>query len=264
MFLRSLACLDRVVNGEYMRAMNITADASVAANYEKAYFPIAPFMPYGPHLPMTTGILIAEALAVAIGSRIGAFVLPVQPFGAFLENNEKYNICVDSGLLYDLVLDIASNLRNQGFKRLVLHQGFRGLSILYPLTRHINSAGIIQTVLVNPFDPAEAQGGVLEGAGNVHACELQTSLMLYLNPKLVDEDKMRGADFVPDVPPHYLDYKPLSAYCPGGVWGRPSLASAEKGRKFFDIAVESSVAYINDVFEFMSKNGGYAGSLSSL
>ena len=186
----------------------------------------------------------------------------VQPFTAFLENNDKHNICVDSGLLYEMVLVIANNLRDQDFNRLVLHQGYRGLSILYPLTRHKNSSGIIQTVLVNPYDLAEFQGVGLEENGNFQVCKLQTSLMLFLHPELVDMDKMRRTDFVHNVPQDYLNYKPLSVFCPGRVWGRPSLATAEKGRRLFDIAVESSVEYINDILSFMSKNGGYTNGIN--
>jgi creatinine amidohydrolase/Fe(II)-dependent formamide hydrolase-like protein len=244
-----------------MYAGTMTADQVAEKNYLTAYFAIAPFMGHGPHLPLTASIMIAKAFAEAICSRIGAFMLPVQPFGTFLEHDEKYNINVDSGMLYEMVLDITRNLQKQGFRKLVIHQGFRGLSILYHLTRHINASENIKTVLVNPCVLAEERGGILQGVGNFHACELQTSLMMYLHRDCVREDKINNIDFVPDVPPQYLNYKSLSAYCPGGVWGHPSLANAAKGEKLFITGVGRSVAYINEAFAFMIKNGDYAGGL---
>jgi creatinine amidohydrolase len=243
-----------------MYAGKLTADGAIEKGYHTAYLAVAPFMRYGPHLPLTAGIIIAEALAEAISTRIDAFMLPVQPFAAFLGGDEKYSVFADSALLYEMLLDIAGNLSRQGFRRLVLHQGYRGLSILYALTRHINASGIIETVLVNPCDLAEARhGGILQGDGNIHACELQTSLMAYLRPDYVKADRIRDIDYVPDIPAHYLNFKPISAFCPDGVWGRPSLATAEKGRKIYDKAVELSTAYIDEAFAFMHKNGDYTG-----
>jgi len=242
-----------------MYAGTLTADQAAAKNHQTAYFAIAPFMGHGPHLPLAASIMLARSFAEEISSRIDAFMLPVQPFGAPFEYDGQYNVCVDSGMLYEMALDIARNLRRQGFRRLVLHQGYRGLSILYHLTRHLNAAENIKTALVNPFELLHAYGGILDGDGNYHACELQTSLMMHLYPDSVRYGKIRDIDFVPDVPAQYLKYKPPGAYCPDGVWGRPSLASAEKGEKLFLKGVELSTAAIREAFAFMDANGDYTG-----
>ena len=237
----------------------MTADEFAAQNYEIAYFPVASFTQHGPHLPLTTDILIAQALGEEISSRIDAFMLPVQPFGTCMEQDDKYSTGVDPGLLYEMLLDIARELKRQGFRRLVLHQGYSGLGVLYPLTRTLNATGGIKTVLVDPCGLVAECGGLLQGESNFHACELQTSLMMHLYPECVRVEKMCGIDCVPDVLLSHLSYKPMLAYCPDGVWGHPSLASAEKGMKLFEKAVELSVDYISEAFSFMDKIGDYTG-----
>ena len=242
-----------------MYAGKMTIDNILENEYRTAYFTFAPYMRHGPHLPLTASIKIAQAIAVEIGRRIGAFVLPVQPFAPCLEFSDRYNVCVDSGLLYNMILDIARNLQRQGFTRLVLHQGFWGTSILYHATRHINATENIKTVFVNPTELAASHGGVLQGVGDVHAGELHTSLMMYLHEDCVNADKIDGIDYIPDANPKCLNYKSLDSYCPNGVWGRPSLAGADKGRKLFIQAVELSVIHISEAFAFMDRNSDYTG-----
>ncbi|MCL1795468.1 MAG: creatininase family protein [Clostridia bacterium] len=241
-----------------MNACDMTADQVVDRNWRTAYLPVAAFVQHGPHLPVTSGMLVTHALGEEISSRIDAFMLPVQPFATCLEQQDPYSVGVDPGLLYDMILNIARELKRQGFTRLVIHKGYHGLTVLYPLTRHLNAAEGIHTVLVDPC-ALVADQGLLQGTGNFHACELQTSLMMHLFSECVRRDKIYGIDCVPQAPPQRLSYKPMAAYCSDGVWGRPSLASAEKGEKFFRAAVDLSTAYIQDVFSFIDSNGDYTG-----
>ena len=237
----------------------MTVDEAAANNYKTVYFPIASFTQHGPHLPLTTDILIAQALGAEISTRINAFMLPVQPYGTCMEQADKYSTGVDPGLLYDMVADIARELKRQGFRRLILHQGYSGLGVLYPLTRSLYAIEGIKTVLVNPYSLVAGCGGLLQAEGNMHACELQTSLMMYLNAECVRADKIEGIDHVPNLPPSHLSYKPMLAFCPDGVWGCPSLAGAEKGKMLYEKAIELSVEYINEAFAFMDKHGDYTG-----
>jgi creatinine amidohydrolase len=241
-----------------MYAGDLTADKFNSMNYTTAYLPIASFEPHGPHLPASAGILIANALGEKISTLVNAFMLPVQPFGNCVDNKNNNAAFVDPGILYEMTLDLALEAKRQNFNKIIIHQGFNGMSVLYPLTRHLNANEGIKTVFINPYMLAH-QSGLLDGKNNYHSCELHTSLMLYLHPELVNKDNINGIDFVPEVTPDYLNYKPLSAYCPNGVWGYPSLASKEKGERLFSAAVNLSVKHINDAFDFMEKNGDYTG-----
>jgi creatinine amidohydrolase len=64
------------------------------------------------------------------------------------------------------------------------------------------------------------------------AGELEVSLLLHGDPELVD-DRFRRADWQADARPHLL-VTGMRGYTETGVIGRPSLASADKGRAILD------------------------------
>jgi creatinine amidohydrolase/Fe(II)-dependent formamide hydrolase-like protein len=109
----------------------------------------------------------------------------------------------------------------------------------------------LEAIWVQPFTVA---GGELvqvldDPEQDVHAAELSTSLMLYLDPDAV---KGRGTDHLPEVGKEYLDFVAFEKLCPGGVWGRPSLATADKGERALHVAVERTVQYIEESFAHLT------------
>ena len=146
----------------------LSVDQLNEKKFTTAYLPITAFeyvrkgnesaANYRPTWKSTCNPGFTHALSEEISSRIGAFMLPVQPFGARVTqnagcgigDNEYINVGVEPGLLYEMVLDLARCLRGQGFRRLVLHRGHPGLTMLYPLTRHLNAVEGVKTVLVYP------------------------------------------------------------------------------------------------------------------
>ncbi len=63
---------------------------------------------------------------------------------------------------------------------------------------------------------------------DMHAGEIETSILLHSHPELV-KDGYQTADWVADDRRHLLT-QGLSAYTTSGVIGRPSLSSANKGK----------------------------------
>ena len=79
----------------------------------------------------------------------------------------------------------------------------------------------------------------------IHAGEFETSLMMHLAPEQVGPQRI---DHVPDVEWAELDYRPLRDICPDGVWGRSSLATAEKGRLGLEMVIEATAAEFEKIF----------------
>jgi creatinine amidohydrolase len=71
----------------------------------------------------------------------------------------------------------------------------------------------------------------------MHAGELETSILLHVNPELV-RDGYEAADWVAHDSRHLLTTG-MSEYTQSGVIGRPSLASAEKGKALLASLAES-------------------------
>lgn len=62
---------------------------------------------------------------------------------------------------------------------------------------------------------------------DLHAGEVETSILLALDPSLVGRER---ADCVPGVGREFLDYVYIGRIAPRGAIGLPSAADAEKGR----------------------------------
>ena len=69
--------------------------------------------------------------------------------------------------------------------------------------------------------------------------------MMHAAPEQVGPSRV---DHVPGVGPAYFDYLAMKEFCPDGVWGRSSLATAEKGRLAVEAMVSYTVDYLQDTF----------------
>ena len=76
----------------------------------------------------------------------------------------------------------------------------------------------------------------------MHAGELETSILLHANPELV-RDGYEAADWVADDRRHLLTTG-MGEYTRSGVIGRPSLATAEKGKALLASLVDSFVSVL--------------------
>jgi creatinine amidohydrolase len=89
----------------------------------------------------------------------------------------------------------------------------------------------------------ESSMDLLETPGDGHAGEIETSRMMHLHPEQVKEPP---PEEYPDFLPGRVVPDPES-YWPGGVWGNPRAASAEKGK----IIVERSAEALAKIVEGM-------------
>jgi creatinine amidohydrolase len=109
---------------------------------------------------------------------------------------------------------------------------------------------LIPKELLKELREAEFPGGM------AHACELETSLLLYLRGDLVQFDKaQRDINFEPTEffywdlesasPVFFQEF--FSRYSRTGTLGDPTKASAEKGRRFVEGVVERMVALLKEL-----------------
>ncbi|MCK5673195.1 MAG: creatininase family protein, partial [Spirochaetales bacterium] len=129
-----------------------------------------------------------------------------------------------------------------------------GIFIAGPVIRELNSIypdiDVIKLDLVE-FYLSKETNKYLECDNNLHAGEIESSLMVFLKKEYFRRDKV--VDFIPDIPRSYLNNFPLLKVSPQGVWGKPSLATEEKGENLFNIVVKSAVEYLERFFLVLSK-----------
>jgi creatinine amidohydrolase len=228
-----------------------------AARPPLAVLPVGATEPGGPHLPLAATTIILDALARAIAGRLpwDTYLLPTLPLGTSeAHHGQPGAVALEWPTLMHVVYDLVESLVAQGIRKVVILNSLGGLTAtrVRPAQNYIVKATVRQLnydlpaldcIWLQPFTAAgPALADIIESADeDVHAGELVTSLLLLLAPELVHG---RGRDFVPPQSRDYLDWLPFAQLCPDGVWGRPGLASADKGARAFDLAVHAGAAYI--------------------
>jgi creatinine amidohydrolase/Fe(II)-dependent formamide hydrolase-like protein len=81
---------------------------------------------------------------------------------------------------------------------------------------------------------------------DVHAGAVESSILMHLLPTLVGPLPI---DHVSELTPTLMDFFDFHTIAPGGVWGRPSEASAEKGKLALDAVVRATAEYIELSFK---------------
>jgi creatinine amidohydrolase len=142
--------------------------------------------------------------------------------------------------MYSVIDDIASSLDRSGMSALVLVNGHGGNYVLNNIVQETNARGSRMALFPTSQDWKDARSAAqLETTmhEDMHAGEIETSILLHAHPELV-KDGYEAADWVVDDRRHLL-VKGLAGYTKSGVMGRPSLASADKGKAVLASLVSS-------------------------
>lgn len=237
-----------------MLTYNMTADELVKRDPQLAILPLASIEQHGPHLPVATDWYIATALGQAVAEATGGFLVPALPLSTCREHmGKKGSVWMDPNIFYDMMMSILMSLKEQGFQKVATLQCHGGIFVMTPITRQINATNNPDFMLANidvcNLFAAFAAEGIAETNTELHAGEIETSLMLHLAPETVKMDL--AADFVPTVPRPYMNYGSVFRASPSGVWGEPTKATAEKGAQMLKRGAELAVEEMNKIFAYM-------------
>jgi creatinine amidohydrolase len=237
-----------------------------------AILPMGTTEQYG-HLPVGTTTIILDVLARRVAGRLKStvYLLPTMPLGTSgLHLPTAGTIALEWSTLMSVVYDLVESLVAQGIRQVVVINGLGGANentvrprenyIVKTTVRQLNyDIPELDAIWVQPFTVAGKDlAEIMESAHqDIHAGELATSLMLHLAPDAATSCdgsgvKGQGIDWVPEVGKEYLDYVPFRKLCPDGVWGRPSLASAVKGERALEAAVQRTAEYIEESFAHLA------------
>jgi len=198
---------------------------------------------HGPHLPMNADAVVLDYLTRQAVDSVTVLVAPPILHGWFPAFRAFSGTEVaDPAAFEAYVMEVARSLVKHGARRLVILNTGISLATGFPLgvvAREIRVQTGIPTLLVSwdDLEPPEAED-LAEQAYGGHADELETSIHLFLQPDLVQMDRAvrglppEGSPPGPGYRPGYLSRTEGEAgYQPSGVFGDPTLASREKGRK---------------------------------
>lgn len=233
--------------------------------------PVGSTEQHGHHLPIKTDWLCVSEVARKAAEKLRgrALVMPTIYYG-FQEHTLDFpgTISVQDVNFVNYVYDVCRSVSHHGFSKIILVNGHgSNMPFLDAAMRRVNNycpntlcALAAWWDFVFRVGPEAGEMRKLRESefpgGMSHACELETSAMLYLDPRLVDMSKA-----VKEVNPKSSEYtwgdlmvgawhSPVlsvgftSRASKTGVSGDPTLATVEKGRAWVEAAAENLARFI--------------------
>lgn len=224
--------------------------------------PLGSIEQHGPHLPVSTDLTVASAVAsaaVALAREQGAEAL-LLPALSYTKSDEHAwspgTIWLSWDTLMRTLVDIGRSIATTPARRLLLLNAHGGNSALGQVAcRELRREFGLRTFLAHPSTPGSSSASEL-GLG-IHGGHSETSVMLHLRPDLVRRE--HAGRWVPE---HLADYqhigfgKPVSFgwlssdFNSDGVLGDASTATAEHGKQLFERAVETMASVIGEAQRF--------------
>jgi creatinine amidohydrolase len=228
--------------------------------------PLGSLEQHGHHLPLLTDSLICEAIARRAQEELpDVLFLPLLWAGAS-EHHRGFpgTVSLPNTVYIQVLSSMLECLIQHGFRRIVLlnaHGGndVPGLQAVYETQLRHQDLSDLWLVFANWYTMAAEQIAAIPSLVQkkvTHACELETSLILYLKPRLVKRELARGANiplesafYSPDFsqPSRVAVPRAFHQLSETGAFGHPENASAGKGEQILDVVVHEVVALLHEV-----------------
>jgi creatinine amidohydrolase/Fe(II)-dependent formamide hydrolase-like protein len=224
-----------------------------------ALLPVGSIEQHGPHLPVDTDAFDAKYLALRVAEACNdpkPLVMPSISYGVSYHHDEfKGTVSISNDTLSKLVYDIGISVSQNGIKKLVIINGHGGNSPALNYAAQMINRDAHIFVCVDTGETSDVDiYALVETPNDVHAGEIETSTALAVRPHLVKMDQARRE--VPNFSSRYLDftskrgvlwYAYTRKISNSGVMGDPSKASAEKGKKIWEMMITHLVALVEDL-----------------
>jgi creatinine amidohydrolase len=227
--------------------------------------PVATLEDHGPHLPIDTDVTIVEAICRgAVEQLDDAAVLVPSVTHGYSPHHMDFpgTLTIDWDTFCRYCTDVATSLVRHGFRRVLLVNGHGSnqplVEMAARLTMVAEPGSLVGAAfyLTGPESAAvlrEQRDSTI--GGMAHACELETSLYLHIAPEHVDMEAAVDERSYPATEHAWLDWSdgPLkvmpawSSFSESGVQGDATLATPEKGKAFFEVAVAEVASFVKEL-----------------
>jgi creatinine amidohydrolase len=227
--------------------------------------PVGSVEQHGPHLPLTTDVLLARAVSGRLAEAVGALVAAPIVYGYKSQqrsgggNHLGGTTSLDATTMIAIARSLTHEFARHGAERVVFLNGhFENYQFLYEgvelATTELASRGTgLEAMLVSYWDfvdePTldEVYAGSFPGWEVEHGGVLETSLMLHLHPELVDLGRIM--DLPPAELPRYdvLPVRPELTPA-SGCLSSAARASAGAGRLLLERTTAALTEAVEDAF----------------
>lgn len=225
-----------------------------------AILPVGAVEAHGPHLPLGTDNILATELSKQLADRVNGFVLPTLPYGQVWSLQDfPGSLTLSNQTLTQLVTEIGESIYAQGFHIFVVLSGHYGNHTALKEATRILFDRFPERKAYNLFYPGtkqviqEVRESPAVHDSYFHACELETSYMLYLAEQQVDMAK--AICDIPEIPPE-ADVTPTrwSQFTKTAVLGDATVATKEKGEKVISVTLDVMTKLIEQAKGEMNVN----------
>lgn len=212
-------------------------------------FPFGTIEEHGSHLPLNTDTFIVQEALKLVAQRKKFFLAPVLQYGVCTTTKDHPGtISITPETLRRFSFDLVNEAYKKGLTNFLLISGHGGSLHMSALKETaeilIEKLEGIKIGVLSPYDVLWKElSGIAETPNDSHAGELETSIMLYLSPDLV---KGRAAEEYPNIPKPFVVKDKVRCW-PGGVWGNPKKASADKGKKAMKLIADKIIEIIDRI-----------------
>jgi len=211
--------------------------------------PIGSLEQHGDHLPVSTDSIIIEHLAKKVSEKFQSLYLPTVTFGISFEHEPLFNISISYQTYSNFLSEICVSLIKYGMKNIILLNGHHGnMGCLHSISQNVSDK-ITSNAKINFIN----YWSLMENFD--HAGEIETSLVLAINKKLV-KMKMARAN-TKEITGSRIAYTSLTSN-PGsfhtitgnGVWGDPTKESIIKGRSLLESLTQKIIEIMKEFKKF--------------
>jgi creatinine amidohydrolase len=186
--------------------------------------PVGAVEEHGYHLPLSTDGDIARAVCAELSRRTGVLVAPIIWYG-YSKSTRGYSgtVMVGKDELKNYIRSILEGFAESGFRVVYIVSGHFSNDHLRAIE---DAAEEVREIKAKLLDFSNLDFSDILESEPLHACEAETSLMLFLHPDKVQMDKAKDEE---------IAYEgDMLRKTQSGVFGTPSLATREKGERLFE------------------------------
>jgi creatinine amidohydrolase len=242
--------LARMTSPEAGNALNV---ASVAL------IPVGATEQHGPNLAMGADFTIAGELArrVAEKSHPRCVIVPAMPFGLSGHHmGFPGTISISPESFMSTCFDVVRSLSVHGLERFLFINGHQGnqavLNVVANKIRYeLGSRAAVAYLSAQAGDVVSKHVKTHRWG---HACEIESSVAMYLAPDIVRVDQLSPGDLIEEYGAYEDNYKPHALLAPksfaertrNGAFGDATQATVEVGEEIVTTAVDRISAFVHD------------------